>query len=75
MCLHASFQIEKTQVNGFSLVWVRKLYMKYDPSENADPHTSQENSFSQVCVCQWILKDDLTENAASSVCVCICTFK
>ena len=31
--------------------------------ENADPHTSQENGFSPLCVSRWAFKLELPENA------------
>ena len=39
--------------------------LKDELSENADPHTSQENGFSAVWVRLWILQDDLLKNAAT----------
>ena len=55
-------------------------FFKLELTENADPHISQENGFSPVCVRMWVFKVELTEkadpqtsqeNGFSPVCVCM----
>ena len=58
-------------------------FFKWEFLKNADPHTSQENGLSPVCVRMWLFKRQLLKNPDPQtsqknvffpLCVCMCFF-